>query len=507
MCMQKTPINTIAITKELQRSPAFRPDLARKSHLWYFLTYFSEYAEYQFAEFHKEIFELTEDENISVLAIAAFRGASKSTICSLSFPLWSIMGKPQKKFVIMFTKTMTQAKQVMRNLREQLEGNSLLRSDLGPFEEDSGEWGLYSVVLPKYGARITIASTEQSVRGLRHGPYRPDLIVLDDVEDYESTRTEEMREKLRNWFESEVLPLGDPKKTRFVMIGNKLHDNSLLMHVKSKIESNEISGIYREYPLVNEDGSMAWPEKFDEQAVDKLKTSGELSTFMREYMLKIVSDDFTTIRPEWIRRYTEPLFVRSDTYPQPNAITIAVDPAVSPKQTADYSAIVVIYAYRYGYKKDKEERLRLVVGPSPVNERLSMKELVDRIKEIYTYNSMHVRPKIYIEENGFQRWLIEKLNDDGYPAYPIKSDKNKYSRLASVSYLIEDGTVLFPDMRLLRSTQEAKAMERLLNQLTGVGFEKHDDLMDAFTYGITASMQNETHRVTSGNTRPDILSW
>ncbi len=119
----------------------------------------------------------------------------------------------------------------MKNIKEELESNELLRSDLGPFrEENVDEWRSYSLVLPQYGAKIMAASTGTAVRGLRHGQFRPDLIIGDDLEDQATTKTRESRDKTYKWLTGEVIPAGD-HTTRLVIIGNLLHEDSLIMRL------------------------------------------------------------------------------------------------------------------------------------------------------------------------------------------------------------------------------------------------------------------------------------
>ena len=161
--------------------------------------------------------------------------ARKSTIMTLSLPIWAVLGAPQKKFVLILTKTQAQAKVHFANLKRELEGNTLLKADLGPFQDDSAEWGQYSTVLTKYGARITAASSEQSIRGLRHGEHRPDLIIVDDPEDLQSVKTLEGRDKTYQWLTGEVIPGGD-KGTKIIVVGNLLHEDSVMMRLKDGIE-------------------------------------------------------------------------------------------------------------------------------------------------------------------------------------------------------------------------------------------------------------------------------
>src|SRR5690606_7657330 len=114
------------------------------------------------------------------IVITAFRGSAKSTIATMSFPLWAIMGRLQKRYVVIISQTQQQAKSHLQNIKRELENNIILRRDFGAVEEQSDEWGAYSLFLKKYNARIVALSSEQSIRGTRHGAYRPDLIVCDD---------------------------------------------------------------------------------------------------------------------------------------------------------------------------------------------------------------------------------------------------------------------------------------------------------------------------------------
>jgi hypothetical protein len=65
-----------------------------------------------------------------------------------------------------------------------------------------------SLVFSNMNARITAASSEQSIRGLRHGQHRPDLIIGDDVEDMASAKTKEGRQKTYGWLKGESRPTG-----------------------------------------------------------------------------------------------------------------------------------------------------------------------------------------------------------------------------------------------------------------------------------------------------------
>ena len=289
---------------QIKRKRSIRRKLARENHFWFFSIYLGHYITYPFASFHHKMFSITEDEKIQIAVLTAFRGSGKSTLMSLSYPIWAVIGKLQKKFVLIINQTQAQARLSLTNIKLELESNELLKADIGPFEEISDEWGATSIVLSNFGARITIASTEQSTRGIKHGQYRPDLVICDDVEDLELVKTKENRDKLWGWLMGEIIPIGY-EGTKYIFIGNMLHEDSLMMRLKQSITTGQMKGVYKEFPLIDDNHKCLWPARFPSgKEIKKLK--GRVvneSAWCREYLLKIISDDDRIIRRNDIARY------------------------------------------------------------------------------------------------------------------------------------------------------------------------------------------------------------
>ena len=97
-------ISTERIEKIVQ-NPKIRRATTRACQHWFFHIYFSHYIKYKTAEFHRELFELTEDTSAKTLVIEAFRGSGKTTIMGTSYAIWSILGCQQRKFVLIIAKT------------------------------------------------------------------------------------------------------------------------------------------------------------------------------------------------------------------------------------------------------------------------------------------------------------------------------------------------------------------------------------------------------------------
>ena len=446
------------LIEKILKDRHIRKGIVTESLDWFFSVYFHTYIKYETAPFQQEIISIAEDQNNKLAVIVAFRGSAKSTLITTASVLWSILGRPQKKFIIILSQTEQKARQHLQNIKLELEGNEVLRKDLGPFDEEKNQWGSTALIIKKFNAKIMIGSVEQSIRGLRFGENRPDLIILDDVEDTTSVRTQEGRNKTYDWLTGEVLPAGD-KETKVIAVGNLLHEDSLLKRLERNIENGEIDGVYREYPIINKDNQPLWLGKFptlEDVEIERRKVMSNVA-WAREYLLKIVNNEDQPIKREWVQYY--------DLLPPDNFHTYyatGIDLAISLKDSADYTAMVSAKICGRG------DKLRIYILSNVINKRMTTQEILEQAKLVSA--SLH-RGKLFIEDNGFQISFVDHLKRQNYPAEGVRSVSDKYGRLTSVSFLVESGKVFFPKI----------GAEALIHQLLGFGTEKHDDMVDAFS--------------------------
>ncbi len=472
---------------EIINNRAVRQNIAYQSHLLFFHIFFPHYVKYPIAEFQKDMFRITEDTENKLACIVAFRGSGKSTLITLSYSLWAVLGTQQKKFVLIICHTQSQARHHMASLKYELEHNRLLKSDLGPFREElgAGEWAMSSLVFKNTGARIMVASVDQSVRGIRHRQYRPDLIILDDIEDMNSVKTFEGRNKIFDWFSREIIPLGDIG-TRVIAVGNLLHEDSLMMQLKAKIDRKEVSGIYRWFPLIDEKGKVLWPEKFDtENKIEELRASIlNEAAWLMEYLLINTSDKARVIWPEWLRYYK--VMPEKNDKNEYRGAFVGGDLAISEKERADCTAMVTAHVFGYG------EKMKIYIAPNPINDRIDFSTSLETAKLLSTslaYKSRNAQ--MYVENNGYQEAFIQMLEKDRrIPIIGIPSRGDKRTRLALVSTAVKSGQVFFPE----------KGAEELIAQLTGFGMESHDDLADAFSLVVVEIIKNN-------HGRPGSIIW
>jgi predicted phage terminase large subunit-like protein len=454
-----------------------RKTLAYKSHIWFFHIYLSHYVKFETAPFQRELFGITEDETIKKAVIVAFRGSAKSTIFSLSYAIWAVLGQQQKKFVVLLGQTHQQVKLMLNNIKREFETNELLRRDFGKLELEADEWRADSIVIPKLEARISAFSTGESIRGIRHLTSRPDLIVCDDVEDLQSVKTRDLRDKIYQWFRGDIIPAGD-ESTKIIIVGNLLHEDSLIIRLKESIEEGKFGGVFRSYPLINNEGDVLWPGRYpDPLAIEELKKSvGDEIAWSREYLLTIISDEGRVVHPEWIHYYDS---LPDKNKERPRLIIIGFDPAISQESTADYSAAIMAYVYGFG------ENLNIYILPYILNRRLNFPQTIEEIKKLTTYAEFGMRPRIYVEDVSYQAVLVQQLIIVGLFAESVKVyGRDKRARLVLTTDYLRAGKILFPRY----------GAEILIQQLIGFGVEKYDDLVDAFTTMINKLIEDDKPR-------------
>lgn len=204
---------------------------ARAGFDFFCRTYFPHYIKAEPSALHQWLFErlprLARERRGVKLALAAPRGEAKSTICTQLFVLWCVVFELYWMIPIVMD-TFEQAAEMLEAIKAELESNPRLLMD---FPEATGQGRVWQagVILTANNRKIRAAGSGKKLRGMRHGPHRPDLVVLDDIENDEHVRSPEQRDKLQSWLAKAVLKLGAADDTMDVIyVGTVLHYDSLL---------------------------------------------------------------------------------------------------------------------------------------------------------------------------------------------------------------------------------------------------------------------------------------
>ncbi len=195
-------------------------------------TYFPHYVRApEKSDLHRYLFarlpEMLRSEKGEPDAIGAPRGEGKSTLVTQLFSLWCIV-TGRKHYIVIVMDSIDQAYPMLEAIKAELAFNPRLNTD---FPEACGAGRVWQAgtIVTANDIKVQVAGSGKKLRGLRHGPYRPDLTVLDDIENDEQVRSAEQRDKLHAWLTKTVLPLGGVgQKYDVVYIGTILHYDSVL---------------------------------------------------------------------------------------------------------------------------------------------------------------------------------------------------------------------------------------------------------------------------------------
>lgn len=273
------------------------------------------------------------------------RGYSKTTVVNFC-NTYKILHK-LTKFTVYISEASTHAKDQLATIRRELSSNEKILAiygNLKPDRTDDETWGA-DTFETRTGVKLAARGRGAQIRGMNKFGDRPDTIVLDDVEDKESVATETQREKVLSWFVSDVseaLPRG--RQGQIYVIGTILHPEALLPTLAKDPNYTTV-----QLGAIDPEGEALWDDKAGltlkqiEEKRQSFAAKGKLYEFGLEILSTVRNEDKLKFRKEYMRYKT---YQPSDFL----ARSIHIDPAISQKAGADYTAIAVVGLMENGHK-------------------------------------------------------------------------------------------------------------------------------------------------------------
>lgn len=241
-------------------------------------------------EFHLEIWSLLTDTEKERVLLAIPRGHAKTTLAKLAV-IWHWLFTPHR-FCVYLSNTAPIAKGACRDIIDWLSHPNFVQiyGQIKMLKQSENE-GLWIFELPMGHGRVKrcilrALGQGQQMRGINIDSQRPDLAVVDDVEDLENTGSETQQKKLDEWMYGPFLKA--LAKTHKVMwLGNMLAKTSLLARQSRNPKWNPVVfGALVKMP----DGTLRplWPDRWTvEQLLEDLreyKALGLIESWMCEMM-------------------------------------------------------------------------------------------------------------------------------------------------------------------------------------------------------------------------------
>lgn len=504
--------------EELMGEHGLRKELAAFDMSYFGRAYLPHYFIRKSPHFHEELDEiwsrgvmkgrnpLKEAKVISRLkgsrqVVAAPRGHAKSTNFTFKDSLHAIL-YAYKHYILILSDSSEQAEGFLDDIKTELEDNANIIMDFGSLKGDKA-WRT-GVILTKTDIKAEAIGSGKKVRGRRHRNWRPDLIVLDDIENDENVNTPEQRRKLKNWFDKAVSKAGDTY-TDIMYIGTILHYDSLLNNVlqnpryKTKKYRAVISeatntklwdeweGIYTN--LFNENHEedartfyeaheeemllgveVLWEEKLSYYDLMEIKVSEGTASFNSELQNDPIDPESATFNPEWFDYY-EPELVD---FSSPEFVFVAAnDPSLGKNKKSDTSSIINLalstktgYMYVADASVERRKPDVIIDDVFEMNRRLKR----DYKKGFYKFGVEVVQFQYFSKEV-----MAAKSAEEGeyIPIEEIQSTVNKVLRIESLQPVIKN--------KYLKFNREHKT---LLKQLQEFPMGKNDDAPDGLQMAV-----------------------
>lgn len=449
-------------------------------------------------------------------AVAAPRGHAKSTNLTFKDDLHAVLYH-YKHYILILSDTYPQAASFLEAISDELEENEAITEDFGNIV---GNVWREDVIVTKTKIKIQAKGAGQKVRGLKHKNWRPDLIVLDDIENDENVRTPEQREKLKNWFYKAVSKCGDTY-TDFVYIGTVLHYDSLLVNVMNNPEYNSVkykavlnfsaSPLWNiwETILTNKNNknrkaeALAFFNKNKQAMLKGTKVLWEEKLSYYDLMFMKVSEGAASFNSEEQNEPIDPedcLFNKENfDYYNPHDINFSdkdfnfygfVDPSLGKSKKSDFSAIITIAKSRStGY---------MYVADADVDRRLPS-AIIDAVlgKAVWIKKAYGKKYKAFgCETNQFQYFLKTELAKESarrgiyLPIREVQQTSDKVLRIETLQPDIDNKYIKFN-----------RQHKRLLEQLEFFPMADHDDGPDALEGCRTIACGGNKKRLKFGKRR------
>lgn len=428
-------------------------------------------------------------------AVAAPRGHAKSTNLTFKGTMHSTL-YGYKHYPIIISDSSEQAEGFLDNIRVEFEENTAILEDFGPL---AGSVWRSNVLVTKTNIKIEAIGSGKKIRGRKHRNWRPDLIILDDVENDENVRTPEQRKKLKDWFDKAVSKCGDDY-TDIVYIGTLLHYDSLLaktlanpayrsIKYKAVIRFSQADDLWQQWETIftdlpNDDREadalaffqahkavmlegtqVLWEEKLSYYDLMVMRVSEGEASFNSEEQNEPINPDDCLFMEEWFDYYNEAEVNFGD--PAFDFFGF-IDPSLGKTKRSDFSAIVTLAKHKgsgYMYVVDADIERR---HPDRIIADVLAKERWLRASFGHGYR------KLGAETNQFQWFLKEELAKASAKAglyLPIEEVQQTSDKVMRVQ-------TLQPDVKN-KYIKFNRRHKRLLEQLTQFPMGAHDDGPDA----------------------------
>lgn len=402
--------------------------------------YFPRYTKLPLAKFHIRFGNEMLTLDNGMLVKRWFRGASKSTYAMI-FIIMRVLAK-KSKMVVYVGETKPKALKLLSRVQAHLEANDRIISDFGE-QMSFGDWSGGDFTT-KDGVNFMAIGKGSSPRGMINDEFRPDLIIVDDVDEEEECRNPDRLDNSFEWLTGSLYGSFGSEGGLFVMLNNKIAKDCLVQRI-SDLKNTKVDVV----KLTNDKGQSAWPEKFTKEVIARIEDNMPYYMFRREYYEDIIQPG-KTFKKDWI------VYGKCPPLREVKHLLTYLDPGFKDTKTSDTKSVWLI-----GLHKGKYYIYKGFVDQASVSKMVEWHYELDKF--VKKNNGV---AKMYMEQVFLQDLLFKDFEEGsktfGYPL-PLQGDTRKKpdkdARIESISGLFEKGYVIFNE-----DENQSIHMNRLIDQ-------------------------------------------
>lgn len=246
-----------------------------------------------FASFHAELARhCTLEDKLAV--IAGFRESAKSTIARAVALREGVLGR--RHFICYISFSSDNSIDILQPIKLEYEHNERIRTDFGELR-GRGDWSAEKFVA-RTGTCYEAYGRDDVIRSANYKGHRPDLVIMDDMEDPKKSMNIKQVEKYVQWIESDVLFAVNSVRFSCVFLGNWVQSPSII----HSLMTGEHTDHYVKLVLraLDENDESTWPKR---HPTAKLRREREENprTFSSERMQYPRDASTKIFKSEWFR--------------------------------------------------------------------------------------------------------------------------------------------------------------------------------------------------------------
>ncbi|KAA6351229.1 hypothetical protein EZS27_001375 [termite gut metagenome] len=246
----------------------------------WFRYYFDQYYTCEPAAFHKKATKRIMSNGRWYEVRAWSRELAKSVRSMMEISKLALMRLI--KNVLLISNSYDNAERLLMPFMANMEENKRIIQDYG-VQKKLGAWETGEFTC-QCGCSFRAIGAGQSPRGTRNKNFRPDFILIDDIDTDEECRNPERINTKWKWLEEALIPaMSVSGRYRILFNGNIIANDCCISRARDKAKSIPKIGYFEQINIRDRNGHSVWPQKNSEEDIDTFLSLISIASGQKEF--------------------------------------------------------------------------------------------------------------------------------------------------------------------------------------------------------------------------------